>query len=210
MLTLPSAFRDYLNLKIENKPELLKTLKKFKDVVIEICFIDKPLKDYCLIFKIDSDGLLKTSSIENYEISKRNKPQSVVDEFDVRISIDNAYLRNLSQEFVGWSLDFSNEGIPNSSIFTNGLKIEGDANTIQELAPLLKLIINDFSPLILFMKKSPFNYAVKNFLEYILHKEKILVVREDFESFVRDVRGFRNNFERIQKKLEILEKKTST
>jgi hypothetical protein len=209
MTTLLPILRDFVNLKIENKPELWDNLKNFKNNLIQVRFIDKPLKNYCLLFHVDSDGLLKSSAINNLEKFDFGEYVNQAKGPDIVISLDNFYLTNVAEEFVGWGLDFSKEDLPDSNIFTSGLKIEGDASTIQELAPLLKIIIKDLSPLATFIKKSPVNFAMKDFFEYVLIKEKMFVLREEFEDLVKGIRGFRNNIDRINKKLELLEEKKS-
>lgn len=206
MTTLVPSIRDFLNLKIENKPELWNTLKNFQNTVIYLCFSEFSVKNYSLIFCIDADGLLKSAELKNYNNGENDPSKNNSNNPHIKVTINNEYLNNLGNEFVGWAFDFSNEDFPDSNVFTNGLKIEGDAGTIQELAPLLKLILDDLSPIATLLKKSPANYAAKSFFEYVLKKEKLIVLQDEFKSFVKSIRGLRNNIERSEKKLEILEK----
>jgi ubiquinone biosynthesis protein UbiJ len=210
MITLLPALRDFINLKIENRPELWDTLKKFQNAVIQVCFTDQPLKKYFLVFHVDTDGLLKSSAIKSCNEPDAEELQTMSEQPDIIINIDNAYIKNIGEEFVGWTFDFSKQDLPDPNVFTNGLKIEGDANTIQELAPLLKLIMDDLSPLATLLKKSPFNYAAKSLVEYMLKKERLLVLQDDFDGFVKGVRSFRSDIERTQKKLEVLDEILST
>ena len=206
MTTLPPSARDFLNLKIENKPELWSTLKNFRDTVIHVRFTDSPFKKYSLVFFIDADGLIKSSEIKIGMESKNEVFQSTLKNPDIKIYISNEYLNNVGNEFVGWVFDFSKQELPDSNVFTNGLKIEGDAGTIQELAPLLRLILDDLSPIATFLKKSPVNNAASGFFEFILKKEKLIVLREDFDGFAKSIRDLRNDIERSEKKIEILER----
>jgi len=205
MTTLLPSARDFLNLKIENKPELWSTLKNFRDTVIHVRFTDSPFKKYSLVFFIDADGLIKSSEIKIGIESKNEVFQSTLKNPDIKIYISNEYLNNVGNEFVGWVFDFSKQELPDSNVFTNGLKIEGDAGTIQELAPLLRLILDDLSPIATFLKKSPANNAASGFFEFILKKEKLIVLREDFDGFAKSIRDLRNDIERSEKKIEILE-----
>ena len=206
MTTLLPSARDFLNLKIENKPELWSTLKNFRDTVIHVRFTDSPFKKYSLVFFIDADGLIKSSEIKIGIESKNEVFQSTLKNPDIKIYISNEYLNNVGNEFVGWAFDFSKEEFPDSSVFTNGLKIEGDAGTIQELAPLLKLILDDLSPIATLIKKSPANNVVSGFFEFVLKKEKLLVLQDDFHGFAKSIRDLRNDIERSEKKIEILER----
>ena len=157
MTTLVPSIRDFLNLKIENKPELWNTLKNFQNTVIYLCFSEFSVKNYSLIFCIDADGLLKSAELKNYNNGENDPSKNNSNNPHIIVTINNEYLNNLGNEFVGWAFDFSNEDFPDSNVFTNGLKIEGDAGTIQELAPLLKLILDDLSPIATLLKKSPAN-----------------------------------------------------
>ena len=206
MITLLPSVRDFLNLKIENKPVLWDTLKNFHNTVICVCFGEFPFKNYSLIFCIDADGLIKSSEFKSSKDKDIDVSQITSNKPDITITINNEYFNSLGNEFVGWAFDFSREEFPDSNVFTNGLKIEGDAGTIQELAPLLKLILDDLSPIASFLKKSTANHAAKSFFEHILQKEKMVVLQDDFEGFAKSIRGLRNNIERSEKKLEILEK----
>mgnify|MGYP001441582425 FL=1 len=204
MLTLHPTIRDLLNLRIENKPELWDTLKNFHNTLIHIGFIDYPFKSCLLVLRIDADGLLKSSEIKNINQLDDEAFENTTQTPDIVIRINNKYLNNIGNEFVGWAFDFSKEDFPDANVFTNGLIIEGDAGTIQELAPLLKLILDDLSPIATFVKKSPVNYATNNFFEYILKKERTIVLKDDFEIFVKHIRGLRNGIERSEKRLENL------
>ena len=204
MLTLHPTIRDLLNLRIENKPELWDTLKNFHNTLIHIGFIDYPFKSCLLVLRIDADGLLKSSEIKNINQLDDEAFENTTQTPDIVIRINNKYLNNIGNEFVGWAFDFSKEDFPDADVFTNGLIIEGDAGTIQELAPLLKLILDDLSPIATFVKKSPVNYATNNFFEYILKKERTIVLKDDFEIFVKHIRGLRNGIERSEKRLENL------
>ena len=204
MLTLHPTIRDLLNLRIENKPELWDTLKNFNNTLIHIGFIDHPFKSCLLVLRIDADGLLKSSEIKNINQLDDEALEATTQTPDIVIRVTNKYLNNIGNEFVGWAFDFSKEDFPDADVFTNGLIIEGDAGTIQELAPLLKLILDDLSPIATFVKKSPVNYATNNFFEYILKKERTIVLKDDFEIFVKHIRGLRNGIERSEKRLENL------
>ncbi|MFL2656684.1 MAG: hypothetical protein ACJ0F0_03535 [Burkholderiaceae bacterium] len=204
MLTLHPTIRDLLNLRIENKPELWDTLKNFHNTLIHIGFIDYPFKSCLLVLRIDADGLLKSSEIKNINQLDDEAFENTTQTPDIVIRINNKYLNNIGNEFVGWAFDFSKEDFPDADVFTNGLIIEGDAGTIQELAPLLKIILDDLSPIATFVKKSPVNYATNNFFEYILKKERTIVLKDDFEIFVKHIRGLRNGIERSEKRLENL------
>ena len=204
MATLLPVLRDCLNLKIEEKPELWGILKNFKNILIEVRFIDQPLNDYCLFFQIDGDGLLKSTGVKDKSKINSNVIEKFVQEPDVTISVDNSYLKQIGEEFVGWSLDFSKKDPPDSNIFTNGLKIEGEASTIQGLAPLLIIIVKDLSPLAALIKKSPINFAIQHVVEHFLYKEELVVLSGEFEFFTKNIRGLRNDIERAKKKLEIL------
>lgn len=204
MITLLPVLRDFLNLRIEERPELWGVMKNFSNTLIEVRFVDKPLKDFYLNFHIDNDGLLNSSTVKNNKKPNSSESKSFIKHPDIIISIDNTYLTQIGEEFMGWGLDFSRQDLPDSNVFTSGLRIEGNASSIQELAPLLKLILNDLSPLATFIKKSPVNFAIKNIIEYLLHKEKLLVLQEEFEGFIKDLRGLRNDIERTEKKIEIL------
>lgn len=204
MLTLHPTIRDLLNLRIENKPELWDTLKNFHNTLIHIGFIDYPFKSCLLVLRIDADGLLKSSEIKNINQLDDEAFENTTQTPDIVIRINNKYLNNIGNEFVGWAFDFSKEDFPDANVFTNGLIIEGDAGTIQELAPLLKIILDDLSPIATFVKKSPVNYATNNFFEYILKKERTIVLKDDFEIFVKHIRGLRNGIERSEKRLENL------
>lgn len=204
MLTLHPTIRDLLNLRIENKPELWDTLKNFHNTLIHIGFIDYPFKSCLLVLRIDADGLLKSSEIKNINQLDDEALENTTQTPDIVIRINNKYLNNIGNEFVGWAFDFSKEDFPDADVFTNGLIIEGDAGTIQELAPLLKIILDDLSPIATFVKKSPVNYATNNFFEYILKKERTIVLKDDFEIFVKHIRGLRNGIERSEKRLENL------
>jgi len=204
VLTLHPTIRDLLNLRIENKPELWDTFKKFHGTLIHIGFVDYPFKSCLLVLRIDADGLLKSSEIKNINQLDDEALENTTQTPDIVIRINNKYLNNIGNEFVGWAFDFSKEDFPDANVFTNGLIIEGDAGTIQELAPLLKLILDDLSPIATFVKKSPVNYATNNFFEYILKKERTIVLKDDFEIFVKHIRGLRNGIERSEKRLENL------
>lgn len=204
MLTLHPTIRDLLNLRIENKPELWDTLKNFHNTLIHIGFVDYPFKSCLLVLRIDADGLLKSSEIKNINQLDDEAFENTTQTPDIVIRINNKYLNNIGNEFVGWAFDFSKEDFPDADVFTNGLIIEGDAGTIQELAPLLKIILDDLSPIATFVKKSPVNYATNNFFEYILKKERTIVLKDDFEIFVKHIRGLRNGIERSEKRLENL------
>ena len=204
MLTLHPTIRDLLNLRIENKPELWDTLKNFHNTLIHIGFVDYPLKSCLLVLRIDADGLLKSSEIKNINQLDDEAFENTTQTPDIVIRINNKYLNNIGNEFVGWAFDFSKQDFPDADVFTNGLIIEGDAGTIQELAPLLKIILDDLSPIATFVKKSPVNYATNNFFEYILKKERTIVLKDDFEIFVKHIRGLRNGIERSEKRLENL------
>ena len=204
MLTLHPTIRDLLNLRIENKPELWDTLKNFHNTLIHIGFIDYPFKSCLLVLRIDADGLLKSSEIKNINQLDDEAFENTTQTPDIVIRINNKYLNNIGNEFVGWAFDFSKQDFPDADVFTNGLIIEGDAGTIQELAPLLKIILDDLSPIATFVKKSPVNYATNNFFEYILKKERTIVLKDDFEIFVKHIRGLRNGIERSEKRLENL------
>ena len=157
-----------------------------------------------MVLRIDADGLLKSSEIKNINQLDDEAFENTTQTPDIVIRINNKYLNNIGNEFVGWAFDFSKEDFPDADVFTNGLIIEGDAGTIQELAPLLKLILDDLSPIATFVKKSPVNYATNNFFEYILKKERTIVLKDDFEIFVKHIRGLRNGIERSEKRLENL------
>ena len=207
MIKLLPGLRDFINLKIEDNPELWSNLKKFKNTFIHIRFVDKPLRDYYLVFSIDGDGLLKSSSINNAKEFEHGNSPMESSAVDIVVSLDNAYFTNVGKEFVGWGFDFNKSDLPDANVFTSGLKIEGDASTIQELAPLLELILSDLSPLASYIKKSSVNMTIKNFFEYYLQKEKTFLIRGDFEDFVKNVRIFRNDIDRVKKKIEILGEK---
>ncbi|OUV99581.1 MAG: hypothetical protein CBD16_07960 [Betaproteobacteria bacterium TMED156] len=210
MNLLPNYFRDFLNLKIEQDRHLWDTLKRFKESSIQIKFIDEPLKGTFFSCKIDADGLIGATQLRISKITNKKNSEITGEEADIVIYLDNKYLFKISSEFVGWSLDYENKDLPDSSFFSSGLKINGDASALQQLEPLLKLIIQSSSPYISFIKNPPLSTLIQNFVENVLRNDKIILLDKDFRNFTKGVRNLRSNIDRTEKKFEILQQKNIT
>ena len=105
----------------------------------------------------------------------------------------------------------SDAGLPDVTILvstdiTKSLRIEGDALVAERLSPLVALMKERLSPWEQFWRNSPAALIAKQVADYAIHEANMAVSRQQAAGHQQSLREFRDALERLEKRIEQLER----
>lgn len=93
------------------------------------------------------------------------------------------------------------------SNISKGLRIEGDALVAERLSPLVKVIKDRVSPWERFWNNSMAGAIAKQVAEYAIHESDLIVSRQQAEAHHDALRQFRDALDRLEKRIEAIERR---
>jgi ubiquinone biosynthesis protein UbiJ len=93
------------------------------------------------------------------------------------------------------------------SDITKGLRIEGDAVVAERLSPLARVIKDRVSPWERFWNNSMAGAIAKQVAEYAIHESDLMVSRGQAQAHHEALRQFRDALDRLEKRIEAIERR---